>query len=122
MVEQAGLVEAAARQISIALSNAEVFNLIRDQSERLGGMLRDQQIEASRSRAILEAVADGVVVTDARILSALFNASAERILELKNADVVGQSLDRFLGLFCRAGRTWSSKSASGPATRNGRGG
>lgn len=109
MVEQAGLVEAAARQISIALSNAEVFNLIRDQSERLGAMLRDQQIEASRSRAILEAVADGVVVTDAKNLVTLFNASAERILELKNADVVGQSLDRFLGLFGRAGRTWSHK-------------
>ncbi len=109
MVEQAGLVEAAARQISIALSNAEVFNLIRDQSERLGGMLRDQQIEASRSRAILEAVADGVVVTDAKNSVTLFNASAERILELKNADVVGQSLDRFLGLFGRAGRTWSHK-------------
>lgn len=109
MVEQAGLVEAAARQISIALSNAEVFNLIRDQSERLGGMLRDQQIEASRSRAILEAVADGVVVTDAKNSITLFNVSAERILELKHADVVGQSLDRFLGMFGRAARTWSHK-------------
>ncbi|TLN15966.1 GAF domain-containing protein, partial [bacterium] len=109
LVEQAALVEAAARQISIALNNAEVFNLIRDQSERLGGMLRDQQIEASRSRAILEAVADGVVVTDARNTITLFNMSAERILELKNADVIGQSLDRFLGVFGRAARTWSQK-------------
>lgn len=109
IVEQAALVEAAARQISISLNNAEVFNLIRDQSERLGGMLRDQQIEASRSRAILEAVADGVVVTDAHNTISLFNASAERILGMKNADVVGQSLDRFLGLFGHAGRTWSQK-------------
>ncbi len=109
IIEQAALVEAAARQISIALSNAEVFNLIRDQSERLGGMLRDQQIEASRSRAILEAVADGVVVTDAKNNITLFNVSAERILGLKNADVIGQSLDRFLGVFGRAARTWSQK-------------
>ncbi|GAP13812.1 protein containg PAS domain S-box [Longilinea arvoryzae] len=107
IVEQAALVEAAARQISIALNNAEVFNLIRDQSERLGGMLRDQQIEASRSRAILEAVADGVVVTDANNTITLFNASAERILGLKNTDVIGQSLDSFLGVFGRAARTWS---------------
>jgi hypothetical protein len=33
------------------LNNAELFNLIRDQSEHLGSMLREQQIEASRSRA-----------------------------------------------------------------------
>ena len=62
--EQTGLAEATARQIGIAINNAELFNLIRDQSENLGNMLREQQIEASRSRAILEAVADGVVVTD----------------------------------------------------------
>jgi PAS domain S-box-containing protein len=109
MVEQAALVEASARQISIALNNAEVFNLIRDQSERLGGMLREQQIEASRSRAILEAVADGVLVTDASNTITLFNMSAERILGLKNTEVIGQSLDRFLGVFGRAARTWSHK-------------
>ena len=79
---QMNLVEAAARQISVSLNNAELFNLIRDQSERLGGMLREQQVEASRSRAILEAVADGVLVTDAANHITLFNASAERILAL----------------------------------------
>ena len=45
-------------------------------------MLREQQIEASRSRAILEAVADGVVVTDDTGQVTLFNISAERILAM----------------------------------------
>ncbi len=105
-LEQIGLIEAAARQISIALNNAELFNLIRDQAEHLGGMLRDQQIEATRSRAILEAVADGVLVTNASGQVALFNASAQRILELKHDQVVGKSLDQFVGLFGKAARTW----------------
>ena len=104
---QLNLMEATARQIGIALNNAELFNLIRDQSEHLGSMLREQQIEASRSRAILEAVADGVLVTDAHGQINLFNASAERILELKNNQVIGKSLDQFVGLFGKTTADWS---------------
>lgn len=104
--DQVNLVEAAARQISITINNSELFNLIRDQSERLGGMLRDQQIEASRSRAILEAVADGVLVTDAGNQITLLNASAERILELEAKQVVGKSMDQLSGLFGKAGGDW----------------
>lgn len=104
--EMANLVEAAARQIAVALNNAELFNLIRDQSERLGGMLRDQQIEASRSRAILEAVADGVLVTDASNHITLVNASCERILELEAKNTLNQPLEKYTGLFSSAGGRW----------------
>lgn len=104
--DQVKLVEAAARQISITINNAELFNLIRDQSERLGGMLRDQQIEASRSRAILEAVADGVLVTGSDNRITLFNGSAERILGLESKNVTGKSLDQFSGLFGKAAGEW----------------
>jgi PAS domain S-box-containing protein len=106
--DQIGLMEATARQIGIALNNAELFNLIRDQSEHLGSMLREQQIEASRSRAILEAVADGVLVTDAQSRVTLFNGSAERILNLKSAQALGKSLDHFSGLFSKAATEWMS--------------
>ncbi|WP_299025310.1 GAF domain-containing protein [uncultured Thermanaerothrix sp.] len=100
------LSQAIARQMSITLSNAELFGLIRDQSESLGQMLREQQIEASRSRAILEAVAEGVMVTDADLRITLFNASAERILGLQADWVLNQSLERFSGLFGEAGHAW----------------
>ena len=69
-------------------------------------MLRDQQIEASRSRAILEAVADGVLVTDATNRITLVNASCERILNLKSSTAMGQLLEQYAGLFSRAGRLW----------------
>jgi PAS domain S-box-containing protein len=104
--DQTGFLEATARQIAIALNNAELFNLIRDQSEHLGSMLREQQIEASRSRAILEAVADGVLVTDSQSRVTLFNVSAERILTLKSGQVLGKSLDHFSGLFGKAASEW----------------
>jgi PAS domain S-box-containing protein len=69
-------------------------------------MLRTQHVETSRSQAILEAVADGVLVTDARRQITLFNASAEKILGLRRFDVVGHSLDHFIGLFGKAGQSW----------------
>lgn len=106
ILEQVSLVEATARQIAISLNNAELFTLIRDQSERMGRMLREQQIEASRSRAILESVADGVVVTDATNHITLFNRSAETILGLKSSTAIGEMLDKYAGLFGKRARTW----------------
>jgi PAS domain S-box-containing protein len=104
--EHRELVQAAANQIAIAINNTELFNLIREQAESLGGMLRTQQVEASRSMAILEAVADGVLVTDSQNVITLFNESAQQILNLDRELVVGKSLDEFTGIFGGAGGSW----------------
>lgn len=104
--DQRELVQASANQIAIAINNTELFNLIREQAESLGGMLRSQQVEASRSFAILEAVADGVLVTDNSNLITLFNSSAQQILNLDRESVVGKSLDAFTGLFGQAAKSW----------------
>jgi GAF domain-containing protein len=105
-IDQLDLIQAAANQVAVAVNNAELYRLIRDQAEDLGRSARIQQIEASRSRAILEAVADGVLVTDASRTVTLFNASAENILGLNRASVIGQSLESFTGLFGRAAQDW----------------
>ncbi len=91
--------EAIAGQISLALNNAEIFTLIRDQSENLGSMLRDQEVEASRSKAILEAVADGVLVTGTQSEILLLNKSAKVILgmEENSIDTSLQALQNFFG-------------------------
>ena len=104
--EQMEMTQASANQIAVSINNAELFNLIREQAERLGNMLRTQQIETSRSRSILEAVADGVLVTDADNRITLFNDSAQRILGLNRGEVVGKSLESFGGLFGGATQTW----------------
>ena len=103
---QLELVQATARQIAVAINNAQLFNLIRDQAERLGDMLRTQHVETSRSQAILEAVADGVLVTDSKGVITLFNVSAERILGLSRTQVVGRNLENFIGLFGKAAQAW----------------
>ena len=104
--EQTGIIEAAARQISVTLNNAELFNLIRDQSENLGDMFREQELEVNRSHAILEAVADGVLVTDSEVNIMLFNPSLERILEIKAEKVIQQPLDQLAHLFEKSTSAW----------------
>lgn len=105
-MDQSDLVQAAANQVAVAVNNAELYRLIRDQAEDLGTMLRSQQIETSRSKAILEAVANGVLVTDASRQITLFNESAEKILGLERSQVLGKSMEQFIGLFGRAAQSW----------------
>ena len=104
--EAMNLVQAIGNQVAVAINNAQLYNLIRDQAERLGSMLRSQQVEASRQQAILEAVADGVLVTDPNNEITFLNSSAERIMDLKGSQISGQSLDNFVGLFGKAAQTW----------------
>jgi GAF domain-containing protein len=104
--ERLGMVKAIAGQVAIAINNAHLYELIRDQAERLGSMLRKEQEEASRSQAILEAVADGVVVTGPDNRITFLNSSAAAILELEAANVINQSLDAFGGIFGKAAGTW----------------
>jgi PAS domain S-box-containing protein len=104
--EATNLVQAIGNQVAVAINNAQLYHLIRDQAERLGSMLRDQQVEGSRQQAILEAVADGVLVTDPSNEITFLNSSAERILALEGSQITGQSLENFAGLFGKATQTW----------------
>jgi len=113
------VVKAIAGQVAVAINNAHLYELIRDQAERLGSMLRREQEDASRSQAILEAVADGVLVTGSNNRISFINSSAQEILDLDSDKVTGQSLDVFGGLFGKAAgswmhtiRTWSENPAS----------
>lgn len=100
------LVKAAAAQIANAASNAELYTLIRDQTERWGRMLKDQQVEAVKSQSILEGVADGVMVADANGNVILINAAAERILELPRDKVMGRMTNEMLGLYGSQAQDW----------------
>jgi PAS domain S-box-containing protein len=104
--ERLNMVKAIAGQVSVAINNAHLYELIRDQAERLGSMLRREQEDASRSQAILEAVADGVLVTGSNNRITFLNNSAEEILDLESGRVVGQPLDVFAGLFGKAAGSW----------------
>ncbi|RPJ29039.1 MAG: GAF domain-containing protein [Chloroflexi bacterium] len=104
--ELLNLVKAIAGQVAVAINNAHLYELIRDQAERLGSMLRREQEDASRSQAILEAVADGVLVTGQNNRISFLNQSAAQILNLEPGYVMGQALDVFGGLFGKSAGSW----------------
>ena len=104
--ELLNMVKAIAGQVAVAINNAHLYELIRDQAERLGSMLRREQEDASRSQAILEAVADGVLVTGPNNRISFLNQSAADILDLEPGRIIGQSLDVFAGLFGKSAGTW----------------
>lgn len=103
---QRDLVHATAKQIAVAINNTQLVDFIQEQTNELGQMLRAQKVEASRSRAILESVADGVIVTNAEREITLFNASAEEILNLNSSKVIGKTLEQFSGLFGKSSKDW----------------
>lgn len=101
------LAEAAANQVANSINNAELYRLIRDQAERLGAMLRSQQTEAAKSQAILESVADGVMVSDQAGQIILFNAAAERILDLRREELLGRTTADLTGLYGAGAEGWT---------------
>ena len=105
-VEQLDLIQAAANQMAVAIKNAELFHLTLNQKEELSSLLRDQRVETSRSRSILEAIADGVIVTDQNGVITLFNHSAERMLGMNRAELIGRSIENFTNLFNDVAIAW----------------
>ncbi|HEY4689460.1 MAG TPA: GAF domain-containing protein [Anaerolineae bacterium] len=103
------LVEAAAAQVATAINNAVLYGFIRESAERLGSMLRDKQIEAAKAQAILESVADGVLVADAGENVILFNAAAERILSRRRESVLNRPTADMIGLYGPAGAQWEDQ-------------
>jgi GAF domain-containing protein len=97
------LVMAATSQLATSISNAELYRYIREQADRLGEMVREQQVEASKSNSILEGVADGVVVSDEDGAIILFNSAAERILEIKRDRVLSRPIATLRGCIAAAG-------------------
>jgi signal transduction histidine kinase len=105
--EHLRLVEAVAAQVASAINNAGLYNYVFESAERLGTMIKTQQRETAKTEAILEGVADGVMVADETGLVIRFNAAAERILNTPRIQVLGRSIDELLGLYGGSGAAWS---------------
>ena len=100
------VVQAAANQAAAALYHAELYRLIRDQASQQGGLLREQRVEASKSNAILESVAEGVLAADQRHRVTLLNAAAEQILDLRRNELLGRPISEIIGIYGQAGERW----------------
>jgi signal transduction histidine kinase len=94
--DQFDLVETVARQVANAINNANLYLLIRQQAERLGTMLRLEQIETAKNQAILESIADGVIVSDANHRIILANPPASVMLEVPRQQLIDATIDDLL--------------------------
>ncbi len=101
------LVIAAANQVASAINNADLYQLIRDQAERLGTLLRNEQEEAEKSSAILEGIADGVMLIDSQESVSLLNSAAEEMLNLDRNDMMGRSLPDLIEFYGDQVAAWA---------------
>jgi PAS domain S-box-containing protein len=98
-------VKAITTQVASVSENAEVYRLINRQAQELGGMLRHQQEEASKSQAILDSIADGVVVNNPKGQVILMNPAAERILNRSRHDLITTNVHDLIKAFDAPERT-----------------
>jgi signal transduction histidine kinase/DNA-binding response OmpR family regulator len=98
------LFRAVLAQIATAIGNAEVCGLITEQALELGRMLRHQQEEGTKSQAILNSIADGVVVNNSEGHTVLVNPAAECILDAPGGQLVGQEFHKLFSAFGMPGR------------------
>jgi len=97
----------AATQVAASINSADLYQLIRDQAERMGKLLRSEQEEAQKHGAIVESITDGVMLADSNGVIILFNNAAERILELPREQAIGQPVNKLGGIYGQAGQKWT---------------
>ncbi len=102
------LVMTIGHQLASAINNADLYALVQESAERQGKLLRANQADAAKSQAILEAIADGVMVTDAAGQVILFNAAAARILGTLRETMLEQNIKDISGLYGAAGSSWAA--------------
>jgi PAS domain S-box-containing protein len=93
------LCQSLAIQVAAAVDNARLYQALTDQAEQLALLLKLRETEASQSRAVLESIAEGVVVSNGQGQVVLVNAAAERILEAPRRELLGQSIGTIYGRF-----------------------
>ncbi len=96
--EHLKLVTAAASQIAMAVNNSDLYAFITDQADQLGSMLQSQQEEAAKNQAVLESIADGVLVIDHNGRVLLVNPAAEELLGISAKALEGDHFRYMLGL------------------------
>ncbi|HSJ57113.1 MAG TPA: ATP-binding protein, partial [Anaerolineae bacterium] len=96
--EHLQLVTASTTQMAIAVNNSDLYAFITDQADQLGTALHAQQEEAAKSRAILESIADGVLVLDHNGRVLLVNPAAEEMLGFAAIALEGEHFRHMLGL------------------------
>ena len=98
--DETKLCEALAGQIATVIINARFYRRLEHQAVQLANLLEIQQQETSKNQAILESIAEGVVVCDIDGKTILVNEAAERLLYSSREQLLGEPISR---LYARLG-------------------
>ncbi len=88
--EQELLATTIAVQIAGAVENNRLYGALAAQAQELSQLLKVREAELRREEAILESMAEGILVSDAEGRFILLNQAAERILEVRREDVLNK--------------------------------
>lgn len=80
-LEHQRLLTVVANEVAVALRNADLYHYISEQAGKLANMVQAERAASSQSQAILQSIADGVVVCDCSGQIMLANPMSAQILE-----------------------------------------
>jgi len=92
-----------ADQVATATNYIQLRARIGQQARSLARLVRHQEQESGQSRAVLESIADGVIVSDANDQVVLTNSAALDILGREQSDVLGHPFGQIVGCMVPAG-------------------
>lgn len=73
--------------------NVNLDNLVQERTKELASALARERVELGRSRAILESIADGVIVFDLRGAAIVANPSSVKLLNIPQEQILGSTID-----------------------------
>lgn len=91
--DQAEFLHALGGQMAAAVENARLYRQLDRHADELSQLLRSREADVTQRQAILESIADGVVVCDATANVILMNAAAEAILGMSREELFGRPFD-----------------------------
>lgn len=91
------LCQSIAVQVAGAVENARLYRDLQAQAGQLAELLQSQEDEVRRRTAILESIAEGVIVGDREGNIAIVNAAVEDILGAPRQRLLGRSLEHLTG-------------------------
>ncbi len=95
-VKEARLCDAIGSQIAAAVENVRLYRRLGQQARELKAALERQEREGRWLEAVLESIAEGIIVTDGQGRAVRVNAAAEEILGVDRERVLGRPLGQLL--------------------------
>ncbi len=96
--EQESLATTISVQIAGAVENSRLYAAVTAQAQELSRLLKVREAELRREEAILESMAEGILVTDAQGCFIVLNQAVERILGVRREEVLGKSVKEVLSM------------------------